>query len=364
MMVAPVTFLAIISGITKMSDAVDIGKLGAKLLSTSVVMLLAISLLSLGLSLVMFSGDLSYMQAGIPSTADAAASQYGSIKDMIFDIVPDNLVEPLKGKKILQVMFLAIFFGVVINRMGDKARGATECLDFLFQFTVGALKLIVQAIPLIVFLSMASLLASTGVDSIITFSQILFGLFIGIFLIWLVNAAATMLFAKISPVNLIKKLAAFAPIIFPLPSSNATLPFVLKFCTEKLGVDPKLTAFSIPVGLQLNKAGHCVYFALVTVMMMRVFGIDMNSNLLVTLYFSIVIMSIAKPSIPCGSLICLSYLFLTAGVPTDAVAVILCIEPVAAMFFVVCNGSANITSTFILARSVNLLDEKKYFADN
>lgn len=243
---------------------------------------------------------------------------------MIFDIVPDNLVEPLKGKKILQVMFLAIFFGIVLNRMGDKARGATEFLDFMFQFTIGALKLIVQAIPLIVFLSIASLMANTGIDSVITFSQILLGLFIGIFLIWLVNAAVTTLFAKISPVNLIKKLAAFAPIIFPLPSSNTTLPFVLKFCTEKLGIDPKLTAFSIPVGLQLNKTGNCVYFSLVTVMMMRVYGIDVNTNLLITLYFSIVIMSLAKPSIPCGSLICLSYLFLTVGVPTDAVTVILC----------------------------------------
>ena len=70
---------------------------------------------------------------------------------MIFDIVPNNLVDPLKGQKILQVLFLAIFFGIV-------------------------LKIIVKAIPLIVFLSMAALLANTGIDSILTFSRLSSGL--------------------------------------------------------------------------------------------------------------------------------------------------------------------------------------------
>ena len=71
----------------------------------------------------------------------------------------------------------------------------------------------------------------------------------------------------------------------------------------------------------------------------------------------------AKPSIPCGGIICLSYLFLTVGVPSDAVSVILCIEPLAAMFNGVCNASTNITSTFIVANSMNLVDKETYLAD-
>ncbi|MBR1646800.1 MAG: dicarboxylate/amino acid:cation symporter [Selenomonadaceae bacterium] len=131
-------------------------------------MLAPVTLLSLGFAFLVFSGDLSYLQSAIQTGGEQTASQYGSLKDMIFDIVPNNLVDPLKGKKILQVLFLAIFFGVVLNRMGEKARGATETLDFLFKFTVGVLKIIVKAIPLIVFISMSALLATTGIDSLLT----------------------------------------------------------------------------------------------------------------------------------------------------------------------------------------------------
>ena len=363
MMVAPVTFLAIISGITNMSDAVDIGKAGSRLVFTSVSMLALVTLFSLGFSFILFNGDLSYLQSAIQTGGEQTASQYGSLKDMILDIVPDNLVDPLKGKKILQVLFLAIFFGMVLNRMGEKARGATETLNFLFKFTVGVLRIIVKAIPLIVFLSMASLLANTGIDSILTFSRLFVGLIVGIMFVWLVNGLATLFIGKVSPIRLIKKLISYAPLPFTVSSSSARLPFDLQFCTEKLGVDPKLVSFSIPVGMQLNKAGQGVFFPLVTVMMMCVYQIEVTTNLLITLYFSLVIMSMAKPSIPCGGIICLSYLFLTVGVPPESVALILCIDPIATMFNAVCNASTNITSTFILANNVNLIDKEKYLAD-
>ncbi len=363
MMVAPVTFLAIISGITNMSDAVDIGKVGSKLVFTSVLMVALVTLCSLGVSFLVFSGDLSYLQSAIQTGGEQTASQYGSLKDMIFDIVPDNLVDPLKGKKILQVLFLAIFFGIVLNRMGEKARGATETLDFLFKFTVGVLKIIVKAIPLIVFLSMASLLANTGIDSILTFSRLFVGLAVGVIFVWLVNGLATLLIGKISPIKIVKKLVAYAPMPFTISSSGPRLPFDLQFCTDKLGIDPKIVSFLIPVGIQLNKAGQGVYFSLVTVMLMSVYQIEVTTNLLITLYFSLVIMSMAKPSIPCGGIICLSYLFLTVGVPAEAVTLILCIDPIATMFNAICNASTNITSTLIVANSLNLVDKEQYFAD-
>ena len=224
MMVAPVTFLAIISGITNMSDAVDIGKVGSKLIFSSIVMLAPVTLLSLGFAFIVFSGDLSSMQSAIQTGGEAAESiQYGSLKDMIFDIVPNNLVEPLKGQKILQVLFLAIFFGIVLNRMGEKARGATETLDFLFKFTIGVLKIIVKAIPLIVFISMTSILANTGIDSILTFSRLFGGIIVGILLVWIVNALTTLVLGKISPIHFMRKLIAYAPVPFTLSNASARL---------------------------------------------------------------------------------------------------------------------------------------------
>lgn len=363
MMMAPVTFFAVIAGVSNVSDTAVLGKLIGKMATVSLFMQLLTAFLGLGLGMLLFSGDLSYMQAGImASEVHEGVAQYPSLAELFFGIVPKNLVDPFKGGNILQVMFLAIFFGIVLKKMSNKSKAINDCIDFMFRFVLASLKIIVTAIPLIVFLSMASLLSNTGLHSLLTFSRLFGGLAIGVVLVWGVGAVTVLLFGRISPISLTRKLIALSPLVFSVSSSHARLIFVLKFCTEKLGINPKLSSFSIPVGVQLNKAGNCVFFSLVTLMMMRVYGIELSASLFVTLLISVCIMAIAKPPVPCGGIICIAYLFTVVGVPPEAISVIFCVDPIAAMFNGVCNESANITTSFILSRSSNMLDEQKYHA--
>lgn len=209
MMMAPVTFFAIIAGVTNISDASLIGKLGGKMVMVSLFMQVLIALLGLGLGLVIFTGNLTYIQAGITSSGEVVA-KHVSLVDMLFDIVPKNLVDPFKGDNILQVMFLAVFFGIIINQMGEKAKGAIDSIDFVFRFVIAVLKFIVKAVPLVVFLSMASLLASTGMESLVAFSGLFGGLVAGVLIVWAVCALAILLFGRLSPVPAIKKIAGSA----------------------------------------------------------------------------------------------------------------------------------------------------------
>jgi Na+/H+-dicarboxylate symporter len=363
MMMAPVTFFAIIAGVTNVSDTALLGKLGGKMVNVSLFMQLMTAFVGLGLGIILFSSDLSYMQSGIVTSGNSAENmQYPSLTDLFFGIVPKNVVDPFKGDNILQVMFLAIFFGIVLNKMGEKARAVNECIDFMFRFVLAVLKIIVTAIPLIVFLSMTSLLANTGVSSLISFSRLFAGLAIGVVLVWGIGAVTVLLFARISPIHLTRKLIVLSPLVFSVSSSHARLIFVLKFCAEKLGIDSKLSAFSIPVGVQLNKAGNCIFFSLVIIMMMRVYGIELTPSLFFTLLVSVCVMAVAKPPVPCGGIICIAYLFTVVGVPAEAISLILCVDPIAAMFNGVCNESANITTSFILAKSNKMLNEQTYFS--
>ena len=134
----------------------------------------------------MRSGDLSYMQAGILSSegGTGVVTQYPSLTELFFAIVPKNIADPFKGDNNLQVMFLAIFFGIVLKKMGNKSRAVNDCIDFMFRFVLATLKIIVAAIPLIVFLSMASLLANTGIDTLLAFGSLFGGLAIGVVLVW------------------------------------------------------------------------------------------------------------------------------------------------------------------------------------
>ena len=359
MMMGPVTFFAIIAGIINLSDASLIGKLGGRMIVISMFMQIITILIGLGPGRLLFSGDLSYMQAGIAASGNAVEPmQYNSLTDMVFDIVPENLIDPFQGDKILQVIFLAIFFGFILNKMGDKAKSVNEGIDFIFRFAMTALRAIVKTLPLVVFLSMTTLFSNTGLESLLPFSSLFIGLVIGVVVVWGVGAVTVMLFGRISPIPMTRKIVALSPLVFSVSSSHARLPFVLKFCEEKLGINSKLASFSIPVGVQLNKAGISIYFSLVVLMMMRVYNIEMTPGMFITLLFSVCIMSIAKPPVPCGGMICLAFLFTIVGVPPEAISIVLCVEPVAAMFNGVCNESTNITTTLILAQNNNMLDKE------
>lgn len=283
----------------------------------------------------------------------------------VIGLINESLISPVRNvflNALHMMMAPVTFFGLILNKMGDKAKGAVECIDFLFRFVIVTLKVIVKAIPLVVFLSMASLLASTGLESLVTFSGLFGGLVLGVMVVWAVGALTVLLFGRISPLSMTRKIIGLSPLVFTVSSSHARLPFVLRFCEEKLGIDAKLAAFSIPVGVQLNKAGNCIFFSLVTLMLMGVYEIEMSGSLFITLWVSVCIMAIAKPPIPCGGIICIAYLFMVVGVPPEAISVILCVDPIAAMFNGVCNESANLATTFILARENGMLDEEKYFA--
>lgn len=361
MMMAPVTFFAILAGVTNVQEPGMLAKMGGKMVSVSLFMQLLTAFLGLLLAATIFSGDLTYMQAGINTSAQPqAVSDFPSLKDLFFSIVPSNVVDPFKGGNILQVMFLAIFFGVVLNKMGLPKK-VNQAIIFAFNFSIAVLKIIVLTIPVMVFLSMASLISRTGLDALVEFSGLFGGLCLGVLIVWLVGALTVILFCRMSPIPFTRKLMSISPFVFSVSSSHARLPFVLKFCEEKLGINPNLATFSIPVGVQLNKAGNCMFFSLMTLMMMAIYGIELTPDLFVTLLFSVCIMSIAKPPVPCGGIICLAYLFTVVGVPAEAISVVICVDPIAAMFNGVCNESANITTTFALAKSNNMLDQEVYY---
>ena len=272
MMMAPVTFFAILAGVTNVQDPGMLANMGGKMVSVSLFMQLITAFLGLLLAAMIFSGDLTYMQAGIDTSGQPqAVSDFPSLKDLFFSIVPNNIVDPFKGGNILQVMFLAIFFGVVLNKMGLPKK-VNQAISFAFNFSIAVLRIIVLTIPVMVFLSMASLISRTGLDALVEFSGLFGGLCLGVIIVWLVGALTVVLFCRLSPIPFTRKLMSISPFVFSVSSSHARLPFVLKFCEEKLGINPNLATFSIPVGVQLNKAGNCMFFSLMTLMMMAIYG--------------------------------------------------------------------------------------------
>ena len=356
MLVAPVTFFSILSGLSQMSDANDAGRIGSRLALVTVLMMLTMSFLSMISGIFCFSEDLSFMRTSVAVDETVSEDKYFSFMNMLAEMFPENLVDPMRAGNIMQVMFLSIFFGVLISRMKPIPTWINEGISSMRRVFTAALEIVVIAIPLVVFISMMSLAALSRPESLIQLGKLIIGQGFGVILALLVSMMMVGLAGKTSPINFAKKAGSFFPIPFAAASSNGALPATMKFATKNLGISSKLTSFVVPVGLQFNKQGNCFFFAMSTAMMMKVYGIELTTDTFITFFVTLFLMSITKPSIPCAGIICLTYLFDVMTIPAEAVTVVLGIEPIMALFIAVCNVVSNTAVAFVVARRENAVD--------
>lgn len=307
----------------------DVGRIGGKLISCYITTTIIASVLSIALACFMFSGDTP--QLGTVENSNGGETQSFSAMKMLVGIIPKNLVDPIAQGNMIQILFVAIIFGICINKLGDKVELIHDFIDAMNSFCLRMIMMIVTFIPLIAFLAMSSLMFKVGLDSILFLSELIFGQLFGSFIMVGIYALMIMFIGKISPVPFLKKIPSFIPIPLSTSSSNASMPFTMKFCTEKLGISPKLSSFSIPIGATVNMDGGCVYLSIASIMLAKMYGMDLTPEVLVTIFMTVVALSVGAPGVPGSAIVCLASVV------------------------------ADIAMTSALAKTENLMDTEIYF---
>ena len=356
MMIAPVVFFSIIAGLTSISNASDIGRIGGKLVGTYMCTTVIATILSITIGLFMFHG-------GVPQMGTISGSGGGvsvSLLDMIVKVVPENLIAPIVNRDMLQVIFVSVLFGVTINMLGEKAQLLKDFTETANTFCLRVITLLAQFIPLIAFLSMMALMFTVGVDSLWLLGKVLIGQFIGSIAMICVYSVVMILMGKISPVPFLKKIGGFVPVAISMGSSSAAMPFTMNFCTEKMGVSPRLSSFSIPLGATVNMDGGCFYFSIQAILLAKMYGVEMTPAFVWALFVTVVALSIGAPGVPGGSFVCLTSIIVSFGVPVEAASIVLGIDPLTSMFRTTINTIGDIAVTTALSKNEDMMDETVY----
>jgi len=356
MMIAPVVFFSIISGLTSISNASDIGRIGGKLVGTYMCTTVIATILSIAIGLFMFHG-------GVPQMGTISGSGEGvsiSLLDMIVKVVPENLVQPIVNRDMLQIIFVSVLFGITINMLGEKAQLLKDFTETANTFCLRVITLLAQFIPLIAFLSMMALMFTVGADSLLLLGKVLIGQFIGSLAMISVYSVVMILMGKISPVPFLKKIGSFVPVAVSMGSSSAAMPFTMNFCTEKMGVSPRLSSFSIPLGATVNMDGGCFYFSIQAILLAKMYGVEMTPAFIWALFVTVVALSVGAPGVPGGSFVCLTSIIVSFGVPVEAAAIVLGIDPLTSMFRTTINTIGDIAVTTALSKNEGMMDEAVY----
>ncbi len=362
MVIAPVIFFSVMSGINSMGADAGVGKVGSKLIGLYLTTSVVASVVGLLIAWLVFSGEVPQIGA-IPSSGGEVTSYEFSLIQFVVDIIPRNLVSPVVDGNMLQIIFLAVLFGVCLNALGDKVRLLQEIVGNCNEFFMKVVGVIIVFVPLIAFFAMVTLVVETGIDTVLMVGKLIAGQLVGSGAMLCVYMMLILFIGKLSPLPFLKKIPAMWPVPFATSSSAVTMPLTMKFCTEKLGVSPKTASFSIPVGTTVNMDGNCIYMPVAVIMFLKMYGVDVDWNTILIIFAMTVSLSVGTPAVPNAAVICILTITSMFGVPGDIAGVLFCTSVICDRIVTCFNVTGDVAASVTLARTENLLDEKIYFRD-
>lgn len=363
MVVAPLVLFSMASSVADFSDLAALGKIAIKVISGYILT----SIIAIGVGLGVYNlfpiGDSSLSSLVNNQAAETIARGKDvsiSIKDLIVNIIPSDSINPLLNSDMLQIIFMGVILGIAISGISNihpKAKDAVICLNDIFSKIT---TMIIGFMPLAVFCSMAKMVIDLDMNSFAKVAAWLPVCYIGFCIMIVAYSVLLFVFARLNPFKFLK---AFFPVIataFSLSSSNATMPYSMKCCDEKLGIPRRLYSFSIPLGATVNMDGSCVTMMVTCLFMAKIFGITLTTSSLISLIIAIIAFSIGAPGIPGSVLVGLALLLPQIGVPAESVSIILGIYSINCMGQTAINVCGDGAITTIVASFEKMLDTEKY----
>ena len=362
LIVGPLVFCSVASSIADFGDLKALGRIALKIVGMYLITSMIAFFVGFGSYNLFPIGDPALKGAvsdAAASTVAASQSANVSIKDMIVGIIPNNIISPFLESNLLQIIFMAVVMGITAAVIAKKMPGLKNGLLTLNKaFSIITSKLMVL-MPVVVFCAMAKMMIAmdmSSLGSVLVWIPVnYFGsiVMIGVYMVLL------LILARLNPLKFLKKYHKAMITAFTLSSSNATLPTSAKQCDE-LGVSNKVYSFSLPLGATINMDGTVITLIITSLFMAKIFGATITGGMLLSLFISIMVLSIGSPGVPGGALICITLLLPTIGVPAEAVSIIMGLYPIVSMMQTTVNVTGDATVTAIVARNEKLLNMEKF----
>jgi aerobic C4-dicarboxylate transport protein len=283
MVIAPIIFCTVVSGISHIQDASKVGRVGVKAL----IYFEIVSTFALVLGLLM--GNLFQIGHGLAAKPDAAAVA-GYVKqaeaqksvDFVLNIIPDSVVGALARGDILQVLLFAILFGFALMAMGERADRLRSIIDDTAHAVFGVIAIVMKAAPLGAFGAMAYTIGKFGPAALgnLIGLIILFYATAGIFVVVVLGLIAR--FVGFSIFKFIVYIKDELLIVLGTSSSESALPQLMEKL-ERLGCSKPVVGLVVPTGYSFNLDGTNIYMTLATLFIAQALGVDLTLGQQITI---------------------------------------------------------------------------------
>ncbi len=361
LVVVPLVAASIIIGAAKIGGEQSAGRLGLKVFGyffgTSFLAILVGWLLANFIQ----PGDYAAKNILLPDTsaldlaAQANEGTFVKIEQIFLKIIPSNILMAASQGQMLGLIFFSLLFGFFLNKIDKESSGVL--LQFwkgIFQVMMRMTQLVMKFLPLGVFALVAKVIASTGLESVLSVSYFFFTVLLGLAIYMLLVLPLLLKFiAHVRPYAHLKAMIPALVTAFSTTSSAATLPVTLECMEKRVGVSNRLASFMLPLGASVNLAGSSLQVIIAVFTVAQIYGMELSLATQFTVFLMTLLLSFGMAGIPSASLISIMLILSTIGFPVDAIGLILAVERILDMFRTAVNVFSTSCCTVLVARSEN-----------
>lgn len=361
MVIAPIIFCTVVSGIAGMQDMKAVGRTGGyALLYFEIVSTVA---LVIGLIVV----NVAQPGAGMhidPNTLDASkiaayasAGEQQSTVGFLLNVIPSTVVGAFANGDILQVLFFSVIFAFALQRMGEFGKPVLEFIDRIAHVMFGIINMIMKVAPIGAFGAMAFTIGQYGVGSLVQLGQLMLCFYITCVFFVLVVLGGICRAHGFSVVRLIRYIREELMIVLGTSSSESVLPRMLTKM-EKLGAKKSVVGLVIPTGYSFNLDGTSIYLTMAAVFIAQATDTPMDIGHQITLLLVLLVASKGAAGVTGSGFIVLAATLSAVGhLPVAGLALILGIDRFMSEARALTNLVGNGVATIVVAKWCKELDE-------
>ena len=361
MVIAPIVFFTIVLGIATLGDLKRVGRVGGKaLLYFEIVTTFA---LAIGLVIVNFvkpgAGlDVSQIAGGDNSRYTTQAQQMTFV-DFVTHIVPANMLEAFVRGEMLQVVFVAVLFGVALSAIGEMARPALTVFESLSKALFRIVGIIMIVAPIGAFGAMAYTVGNFGLRTLIPLGKLMLSVYTTMFLFVFVVLNLIARAYGFSLWRFLRYIKEEILLVLGTSSSEAALPRMMDKL-EAYGCAKPIVGLVIPTGYSFNLDGTSIYLSMATVFLAQVSGVDLSLGQELTVLGVLMLTSKGAAGVTgSGFIVLASTLSAMKIIPVESIALLLGVDRFMSEARAIVNLIGNGVATVVIAKSEKAFDTEQ-----
>ena len=353
-LVVPVVVCSITAGVISLQDLRRVGSVGVKtfiyyMFTTAVAVVIGLVVVNL------FKGSFQPLSSADLSGLDYTAAEAPSVMDVIVGIFPDNLFGPMVSSDMLPVIVIAILFGAGILAAGDRGKKIGALVEDMNEIVMKIMMMVIKITPIGVFCLMTNVVAVNGPEIVGTLALVIGIAYLSYLIhVVVVYGLSVRFLSGMNPLKFAKGIYPAFICAFTTTSSNATLPLNIE-CCNKMGAEPEISSFVLPLGATINMDGTAIYQAVATVFIAACYGIDLTIGDMAMVVLTATLASVGTAGVSGAGMIMLAMVLTSIGIPVEGIAIIAGVDKV----FDMGRTALNITGDATCALWISKLERAK-----